>query len=32
MDLYLYPPLGVHRELGDALADPATSPQGPAKA
>jgi hypothetical protein len=29
MDLYLYPPLGVHRELGEALADPATGTQGP---
>jgi len=28
LDLYLYPPLGVHRELADALADPATSTQG----
>jgi hypothetical protein len=32
MDLYLYPPLGAHRELADALADhPATNPQDPAK-
>jgi hypothetical protein len=31
MDLYLYPPLGVHRELADALADPATNTQDPAK-
>jgi hypothetical protein len=29
MDLYLYPPLGVHCELGEALADPATGTQGP---
>jgi hypothetical protein len=31
MDLYLYPPLGTHRELSEELAAPATSAPGPAR-